>query len=108
MGELEKAVALKSASTERFWLLPDLSQAAYEAKDWDKARAYANELLTRACNQSNPFAHDGNAVHVGNLVLGRIALSTGNRDLAKKHLIESIKCAKTPNLISYGPSIDRK
>jgi hypothetical protein len=103
--QLENAIHLEAARADRFWLLPDLSLAAFEANEWGKARAYASELLQEASDETNPFANDGDAVHIGNAVLGRLALASGNRELTKKHLIESAKCSKTPNLISFGPSM---
>ena len=47
----------------------------------------------------------GNAIHHGNLVLGRLALQAGDNDKAKSHLLKAGKTSGSPQLNSFGPNM---
>ncbi len=105
LAELEKAYALEPGELQRWWMLPDLAKAAFEAGALDKARGYATEML-RGAQQPDYFHHqDGRAVHYGNLVLGRLALRAGDVAAAKAYLQESGKTRGDPALCTGGPNM---
>jgi len=45
------------------------------------------------------------AIHYGNLVLGRLALRSGDREKAKRHLLESAKLSDSSYLCIIGPNM---
>ena len=71
---MERAFAMDTASQR--YLLTDLPAMAFDAGDIRKARAYAERLLEEAKNRRDSWDY-GNAVHKGNLILGRIAVAKG-------------------------------
>ena len=82
-------------------VLKDVATAALEAGETTKARAFALELLagpTQGWNQ-------GNAVHHGNLVLGRLALQSGNVPEARESLLKAGQAPGSPQLNSFGPNM---
>ena len=87
--------------------LPPRARAAFDAGEFAVAAKFAEECLALAASPQLPdfFQNDGNAIHHGHLVLGRIALRHGDVDRAKNHLIESGKTAGAPNLASFGPNM---
>jgi len=102
-AELERAYGLESEELKRFWKLPDLAEAAFEAGEVAKARAYASEVLSKSERPGFFYHQDGMAVHYGHLVLGRLALRDGDMEKAKWHLLESGKTKGSPTLSSGGP-----
>jgi hypothetical protein len=87
--------------------LPRRARAAFDTGEFAVATKFAEECLALAASPQLPdfFQNDGNAIHHGHLVLGRIALRHGDVDRAKNHLIESGKTAGAPNLASFGPNM---
>ncbi len=88
----------------RFVILPDWCKRAVERGKGDRASSLARELLKAA----NTYPHDwnhGNAVHHGHLVLGRIALATGDLATARTELIEAGRTSGSPQLNSFGPNM---
>src|SRR5262249_5418433 len=63
----------KATGEQRFYELGDLATAALEAGDVAKAEQYASELLQAGQTYKSDWNY-GNAVHKGNIVLGRVAL----------------------------------
>ena len=47
----------------------------------------------------------GNAIHNGNMVLGRFAVQQGRIDDAKRFLLEAGKSPGSPQLDSFGPNM---
>lgn len=86
---------------ERDLLLTELARMAVMANQYEKAREYAQALLTEdgCCRNS------GERVHHGNLVLGRTALAEGDIEEAKKRLIAAGETTGSPALNSFGPSM---
>ena len=99
--QLEAALAVADGARRRA-MLPQAAKAAFEAGDFDSARSYAVELVEATDETS--WNH-GNAVHHGNLILGRLALKSGDVELAKLHLIEAGKTTGSPQLNSFGPNM---
>jgi ATP/maltotriose-dependent transcriptional regulator MalT len=81
-----------------------LAKMSYAAGDMEKAKASATELLRLAPDRQYLWDY-GNAIHDGNLVLGRVALHDGNIEAAKKYLLEAGKTPGSPQLNSSGPNM---
>ena len=96
---------LESADAEqRFYELADLATSAYEAGDTVKAQQYAFELLASADSFKKNWNY-GNAVHKGNIILGRVALGRGDITSAKEHLLAAGQTPGSPQLDSFGPNM---
>ena len=68
---------------------------------YDLAKRDAQAIL-----DANPFGGpDGDLLHRGNTILGRIALIEGDVAGAKEHLVKSGKVPTSPVLGSFGPSM---
>lgn len=102
LKQFERSLASTVDERERSYKLKYLAKAAFEAGDMKKARAYATELLNKAIQNNWNY---GNAVHHGNLILGRLALKSGDLEKAKEHLIEAGKTPGSPQLNSFGPNM---
>ena len=102
LAEMEDAQA-KSKSGD-FANLDDLAKMAFAAGDVEKARNYANELLQQAPQHRNSWNY-GNAIHCGNIILGRIAVREGRLDDAKDFLLKAGKTPGSPQLNSFGPNM---
>jgi hypothetical protein len=98
----------------RHAFLPQLAKAAVDAGEIDKAERYAYEVLGSigdgasdcgVCPEADRAALDGTAVHDGHLVLGRVAMTHNDIDLAKLHLLEAGKTSGGPVLDSFGPDL---
>lgn len=100
LEHLEKAYELADESL-RDSLLEGLAKGAYSADRLDKARHYAELML----QNSEAGWNNGNRVHHGNLVLGRIALREGNIEEAKSRLIAAGNTPGSPQLNSFGPNM---
>ncbi len=94
----------KSDEYTRFSMLPKTAKSAFDADKYKKASLYANELL----ELSNKYKSDpgyGEAIHDGNLVLGRIALKEKKPELAKEYLIKAGNTPGSAVLSTYGPNM---
>ena len=94
---------------QRLHLLLNLTPAAMYAGDEGKAAAYANELMALGVKLKTfpgfgPGLY-GNATHVGNLVLGRLALLGGDVARAKEHLLAAGRVPGSSTLMSFGPNM---
>jgi hypothetical protein len=100
MNELAAAKGDKS----RFYALDAAAKESFLAGHVEDARTFAKELL----EISSRFKQDwnyGNAIHDGNLVLGRIAVKEGRLDEAKKCLLEAGKSKGSPQMDTFGPNM---
>jgi len=104
LRQFEKSSTTTTSDREKFYKLADLAKMAYEAGDLRKAENYANELLAQAVQYKNDWNY-GNAIHHGNLVLGRIALKSGDLEKAKQYLVKAGKTPGSPQLNSFGPNM---
>ena len=98
----ERAYAMAPANERA--LPTDLPETAFDAGDLSKARAYAMRLLDEARSYRGSWNY-GNAVHKGNLVLGRIAVREGRFEDAVKFLRASGETPGSPQLNSFGPTM---
>jgi len=96
---------LPSEPGGRFYRLSDVANAAFDARDFDKAEQYANELLSDARQYPNDWNY-GNAIFQGNIVLGRVALARDkNIEQADSYLLAAGASPGSPQLNSFGPTM---
>jgi len=97
MEQFEIAVRQDAGKSKNHPQLPDLATVAFEAGAADKARQYANQLLEAY--------DDGRAIHIGNVVLGRLAVRAGDIEQAKSLLLDAARIQGGPTLSSFGPNM---
>jgi hypothetical protein len=103
--QYEDAYQLTSDEEIKLSLLPDIAKMAFASEYWDKAKGYAEELLRLASAHQASRGVYGNAVHHGNLILGRLALLAGDTAGAKSYLLAAGKTPGSPQLNSFGPNM---
>lgn len=98
---------LKQATKEctKMFLMTYIAPAALDDGKTEKAKIYAQTLLTQAETMRNNCESYGMAIHNGNLVLGHVALASGNIAEAKLRLLEAGKTPGDPALNSFGPNL---
>ena len=90
--------------SRQFYMLDEVTKAAVRAGAFDKAAEYAQELLSEvAKNADDP--NYGNAIHDGNIVLGRLALRHGDVKKAARLLLEAGRTPGSTQLNSFGPDM---
>jgi tetratricopeptide (TPR) repeat protein len=94
----------KCDETQRFAVLPQAAKIAFNAGKKEKAANYAQELLELAKKYPSDWNY-GNAIHDGNMILGRLALANGQLEKAKSYLIEAGKTPGSPQLDTFGPNM---
>jgi len=104
--QLERFEAItRPDPASRFSLDATLAKFALDAGQLGKAEAYARELLALAPQFTSSSTY-GNALHSGNLILGRVALQRDhNLALAKSSLMAAAAVPSTPTLQKYGPNM---
>ncbi len=95
-------VAGKDATT-RMPQLPRLAKAAYSAGQYKKAEGYAKEALEAAAHGDFPWT--GDAIHQGNIVLGRLALRNRDTQGAIRYLLAAGKAPSSLTLEAFGPNM---
>jgi hypothetical protein len=96
---------LETADKERkFYQLTKLAPSAFDAGDMAKAEQYSTDLLQMAAEYKSDWNY-GNAIHKGNIILGRIALRRGDIAGAKQRLLAAGETPGSPQLDSFGPSM---
>ncbi|WP_148278725.1 hypothetical protein [Bdellovibrio bacteriovorus] len=106
----EKKVALKKMSDKnmKFYLLStivrDYSSLELTVAVTKEAKSFSKSLLEMVKGYEKDWNY-GNAIHHGNLVLGRVALYEGNLKAAKEYLILATKTSGSPQLHSFGPNM---
>lgn len=104
LAKADTALAAASGEYKRWLELADAAMMNAEAGSPEKAKSYAQELLRLAPKYSEDW-NFGNAVHKGNLTLGRVALRAGDTEAAKKFLLEAGRTPGSPQLNSFGPNM---
>jgi hypothetical protein len=96
--------------SKRLFVLIYLAPAALSAGETEKARSYALELISLGDQlKSQPGFGQSlytQATHVGNLVLGRIALARSDIGGAKQYLLAAARVPGSPPLKSFGPDME--
>lgn len=99
--------ALDSTKNEyrRFILFSLIMKSAIRSRDDNKIILYANRLNNIAGKHKDDWNYS-NAIHDLNTGLGLSAFRKGDINKAKEYLIVSGKVYGSPQLNSYGPSMD--
>ena len=104
-AQFELAYKLTRDDSEKRNLLIPLAKSAIEAGEIEQARAWAVQLLSQGTTDKKDWNY-GNAIHHGHIILGRIALLSGNLAEAKEHLIAAGETPGSPQLNSFGPNME--
>ena len=104
LARADAELAGSSGEYQRSLALADAAMMNAEAGDHEKAKSYAEELLRLAPRYARNW-NFGNALHKGNLVLGRLALRDGDMEGAKTFLLEAGRTPGSPQLNSFGPNM---
>jgi tetratricopeptide (TPR) repeat protein len=100
----EEALGDTHNPRERLNDLPEAAQAAFEAGEHERAASYSKEVLNLA--EQPEYADDNaDAIHYGNIVLGRIALQHGDVTAASAYLLKAAKIKGNPHLDTFGPNM---
>jgi len=105
---LAKAEEEMRTAKDEYWRLDPLGRAAMasvDTGDLEKARRYADELLRLSYSLFPADRPEADGIHKGNIVLGRIALRSGNIEQAKAYLLKSADVKGSPVLGSFGPNM---
>jgi beta-lactamase regulating signal transducer with metallopeptidase domain/tetratricopeptide (TPR) repeat protein len=100
---LEAALADKKGEP-RFYQLGTTAKAAFSAGNLAKAHAYAEELLGMASSFKSNWNY-GNAIYMGNSILGLVALSQNDVKAARTYLLAASETPGSPQLNSFGPDM---
>ena len=104
LEQQEHAFKLTADERQKYYMLTHLAEISFEAGDLDKASKYATDLLKKSTLYPKDW-NNGNAVHHGNLVLGRVALALGKLEKSKEYLLKAGKTSGSPQLNSFGPNM---
>lgn len=97
-------LGLAGSERRRFYALPDASMTSFDVGNVAEAREFATELLTIAPKYSSDWNY-GNAIHKGNIVLGRLALREGDVVRAEQFLLKAGETPGSPQLNTFGPNM---
>lgn len=103
--EFEQMLKQAPKECDKVWLMTYIAPAALDDGNTEKAKTYAQTLLTQAETIRNNCGAYGKAIHYGNLVLGHIALAAGNIAEAKRRLLEAGKIEGDPALNIFRPNM---
>jgi hypothetical protein len=84
-------------------LLPRMARAAFAAGEWARADGLANEALEAA--KHGVFWWTGDAIHQGNIILGRLALRESKLEAAKRFLLAAGRTPGSSSLDGLGPNM---
>ncbi|MDB6066883.1 MAG: hypothetical protein JWR26_3091 [Pedosphaera sp.] len=109
-NQYAQAVQSLSGSTNefvRFLMLGRAAKMSLAVGRTEDARQFATDLLVLDNKYSRgvPEKANGDAVHDGNLVLGRIAVDEGRIEEAKRRLLAAGKSSGSPMLGGFGPNM---
>ncbi len=104
LRDLERSLRGQEESIEYFYHLKDLMDASLQAGLWPKVEAYARALIERAGRHVDDWNY-GNALHFGNIALGRVAMARGEVEAAKTFLGLAGSAPSSPQLASFGPNM---
>ena len=88
----------------RIFGLRAAAERALLRRRFDRARAYADELLNWA-EQNRADRNCGNAIHHGYSIRGLVAFERGDLDQASADLLASTQTVGSPQLSSFGPNM---
>ena len=102
--DAQRHLAAAHSEYERWLALTQLSLAEVDSVPASIVRSHANEVLATAPKFSKDWNY-GNAIHKGNLALGRLALREGKIDQAGQFLLMAGRTPGSPQLNSFGPNM---
>ncbi len=97
-------VLKKCDAYQKFLILKEAAYASFDLKQYDDAKMYATQMLSLSNGYSTDWNY-GNAVHNGNLILGRVALQQNDIEGAKEYLLKAGQTTGSPQLKSFGPNM---
>lgn len=106
-GRLQKAddeVRTAKSGYDRWLALTDLVLLEAESRDDGVVRPHAMEVLQTAESYRTDWNY-GNAIHKGNLALGRLALRQNRVSEANEYLLRAGRTLGSPQLDSFGPNM---
>jgi len=104
LAQAPERLAAAATPYARWLALGDAGMWAVHSGKLDEATAHGTELLKDAANFPRDWNH-GNAIHKGNLILGRVALRKGDVNEAKSRLLAAGRTQGSPQLDSFGPNM---
>lgn len=104
LAQYETAHSADNCDLTRFFRLPELARAAFEAGELEKAQQFSDQLLSAGKRYPTNW-HFGNAVHYANNMIGLIALRKGQIEEAKQSLLRAGATPGSPQLDTAGPSM---
>jgi hypothetical protein len=104
LREAEAELSAAKSELERFYALASAAKLSFEVGEFDAARKYSDELLALAPKFERDWNY-GNAIHDGNMVLGRLAVHSGQVAEGKKYLLLAGATPGSPQLDSFGPNM---
>ena len=91
-------------AAKKFYEMTKAAPKTFNDGEYEKARSLSEALLSEAESWRTDWNY-GNAVHVAHLVLGRIELSSGDKNKARMHLLEAGRTPGSPQLNTFGPDM---
>jgi tetratricopeptide (TPR) repeat protein len=104
LAHRQQACDLEKNANKRFAYFTEMPRDAILANDYIRAKHLSEQLLSWVGN----FRDDPNygyAIHIGNIVLGRVALHSGDTDSAETYLTAAGDTPGSPQLTSKGPDM---
>jgi len=98
------AATTASDLSARCVALLDASKCAFNTRRYELAKRFADELVARPEECAGGGAV-GDAVHDGNVVLGRLEIVAGNVEGAIEHLRLASSAPSSPTLSTFGPNM---
>jgi tetratricopeptide (TPR) repeat protein len=97
-------LAAADSDEKKFYALGGAAKECFADGKIDDAQKYAEQLMALLPNfrQNRDY---GGAMCDANLILGRVAVSKGDLEAAKRYLIEAGNSPATPNLVNNGPNM---
>jgi tetratricopeptide (TPR) repeat protein len=105
LEEAERLTREAPRGEQLYVALRPMANAAFLAGEHRKAVEYATRLLKAAAGQPRSW-WCGNAIHEAYTILGRVAVREGRVEDAEKYLLDSARSEGSPQLSSFGPSMD--
>ena len=98
----KKDLAAATNVYQRCYALGRAAKLSFVAGQTAEAHDYAQQLLSLSATFKQP---EGDAIHDGNMVLGRVALKQGRIEEAKERLLQAGKTPGSPVLDTFGPNM---
>ncbi len=102
LRSISESLALETREHKVFYKMSDLASAQFAAGEIIAAEETCGKLLMIAENYKDDWNY-GNAVHIANIVLGRVCLNRGDVSAACDYLLRAGDTPGSPQLNSFGP-----